>query len=122
LSKAAMDNSDFRKLAAMLKAGLKRKAKLQPVAHARRRAAESELQARRYCDAFALWRRCPDKGCRRRRACAGDVYACLKRALNRVPQAMQVEAREAILGGMPPNIAAPEREARQSMPRDLCTG
>ena len=114
-----MDNAEFRVLAAMLKAGLKRKAKLDPVAHARRVALESEQQARRYCEAFALWRRCRNKSCRRRSACNGDVHACLKRAFARVPQPMQVEARQTILAAMPHNIAAPEREARQRMPRDL---
>lgn len=114
-----MDNAEFRVLSAMLKAGLKRKAKLEPVAHARRTALESELQARRYCEAFALWRRCRDRSCRRRHACNGDVHACLKRAVPRLPQPMQAQAREMILRGMPHNIAAPEREARQRMPRDL---
>jgi hypothetical protein len=114
-----MDNADFRVLSAMLKAGLKRKNKLEPVAHARRVAVESEMQARRYCDAFGLWRRCRDKRCRRRRACDGDVHACLKRAVASVPQPMQAAARDMILGAMPHNLAAPEREARQRMPRDL---
>jgi hypothetical protein len=114
-----MDNIEFRALSAMLKAGLKRQAKLDPVAHARRVAAESELQARRYCAAFALWRRCEDKRCRRRRGCAGDPHACLKRTLARVSQPTQVAARQTILGATPHNIPAPEREARQRMPRDL---
>ncbi len=114
-----MDNAEFRVLSAMLKAGLKRKAKLDPVVHARRVAVESELQARRYCDAFALWRQCRDKRCRRRRGCVGDAHACVKRAAARVPQPVQVEARQRILGKTPHNIAAPEREARQRMPRDL---
>ena len=116
-----MDNADFRVLSAMLKAGLKRKAKLTPVAHARRVALESELQARRYCEAFALWRRCGRKSCRRRRVCNGDVHACLKRALAGLPQPAQAEARQAILAAMPHNIPAPEREARQRMPWDLYT-
>ena len=114
-----MDNAEFRVLSAMLKAGLKRKAKLDPVAHARRVALESEQQARRYSDAFDLSRRCRDKTCRRRRACNGDVHACLKRAVAKLPQPVQAQAREMILRGMPHNIAAPEREARQRMPRDL---
>ena len=117
-----MDNAEFRVLSAMLKAGLKRKAKLDPVVHARRVAVESELQARRYCDAFALWRQCRDKRCRRRRGCVGDAHACVKRAAARVPQPVQVEARQRILGKTPHNIAAPEREARQRMPRDLYGG
>ncbi len=115
-----MDNPDFRVLAAMLKAGLKRKPKLDPVIHARRVALESELQARRYCDAFALWRRCRYRNCRRRRGCDGDVHACLKRALSGQPQLpMQAQVRQAILAATPHNIGAPEREARQRMPRDL---
>jgi hypothetical protein len=115
-----MDNAEFRVLSAMLRAGLKRKPKLDPVVHARRVAAESERQARRYCDAFTLWRRCRNKRCRRWRRCAGDTHACLKRALARVPQAIQAQARQTILGATPHNMTAPEREARQRMPRDLC--
>jgi hypothetical protein len=114
-----MDNAEFRVLSAMLKAGLKRKAKLDPVTHARRVALESETQALRYCEAFTLWRRCRSKICRRRRACNGDIHACLNRALACVPQPIQVEARQTILAATPHNIAAPEREARQRMPRDL---
>jgi hypothetical protein len=114
-----MDNAEFRVLSAMLKAGLKPKAALGPVAHARRVAAESELQAQRYCDALALWRRCRHKSCRRRRACGGDAHSCLKRGLAHVPQSMQAQARQTILKATPRNISAPEREARQRMPRDL---
>jgi hypothetical protein len=115
----AMDNAEFRLLAAMFKAGLKRKAKLSPAAHAQRVAVECELQAARYCDAFALWRRCRLKRCRRRRACDGDAHACLKRTLDRVPQSRQAQARQTILDATPHNIGAPERQARQRMPRDL---
>ena len=114
-----MDNAEFRALAAMLKAGLTRKAKLDPVTHARRLAVESELQARRYCAAFELWRRCRNKTCRRRCACSGDVHACLKRMVASVPHPRQVAARQTILAATPDNIAAPEREARQRMPQDL---
>ena len=113
-----MDNGEFRVLSAMMKAGLKRKA-LDAVPHARRLAVESELLARRYCNAFALWRRCLRKGCRRQRACCGDAYACLKRALERVPQPLQLQTRQKILAATPHNIGAPEREARQRMPRDF---
>jgi hypothetical protein len=113
------NNAEFRVLSAMLKAGLKRKAKLGPAAHAQRVAVESELQAVRYCDAFALWRRCRRRSCRRWRTCGGDAHACLKRALDRVSQPMQAEARQEILDATPHNIGAPEREARQRMPRDL---
>lgn len=114
-----MDNSEFRVLSAMVKAGLKHKAKLDPLTHARRLATETELQARRYCNAFALWLRCRRKDCRRHRACAGDAHLCLKRALDRVPHPQHAQARQKILEGTPRNIGAPEREARQRMPRDL---
>jgi hypothetical protein len=117
--KPGMENSEFRVLSAMLKAGLKRKAKLGPLAYARRLAVEAELQAQRYCAAFALWRRCRNKNCRRLRTCGGDAHACLKRALSRVPQSVQTQARKTILAATPPNIGAPEREARQRMPRDF---
>ena len=95
-----MDNP-IRVVSAMLKAGLERKAKLDPVTHARRVALESETQARRYCEAFALWRRCRSKICRWRRACNGDIHACLNRALACVPQPIQVEARQTILAATP---------------------
>lgn len=114
-----MDNGEFRVLSAMVKAGLKREAKLGPVAHARRLAVESELQAQRYCNAFALWRRCSRKHCRRHRACGGDAHACLKRGLDRLPQPVQSAARQKILDATPHNIGAPEREARQRTPRDF---
>jgi hypothetical protein len=115
----AMDNAEFRVLSAMVKAGLKRRAKLNPPAYARRLALEAELQAARYCEALALWRRCARKNCRRYRACSGDAHVCLKRALAGVPQPVQIRARQKILATTPPNIGAPEREARQRMPRDL---
>ena len=114
-----MDNTEFRVISAMMKAGFKRKAKLDPTAHARRLAVESELQARRYCDAFGLWRWCPKKWCRRHRRCGGDAQVCLKHGLARVPKPLQLEARRKILDATPHNIGAPEREARQRMPRDL---
>jgi hypothetical protein len=77
------------------------------------------LQQRRYCDAFALWRTCPLKACRRQCRCGGDAAGCLRRALDRVPHALQWRARQAILEATPRNIGAPERAARQCMPRDL---
>jgi hypothetical protein len=115
----AMDNAEFRVLSAMMKAGFKRKPKLSPVQHARRLANESERQQRRYCDAFSLWQTCRLKTCRRQRRCDGDAHACLRRALGRVPRHTQLQARDAILEATPPNIGAPEREARQRMPRDF---
>ncbi len=114
-----MKDAELRVLAAMAKAGLKRKPKLSPVQHARRVAIETELQQRRYCNAFALWRTCRRKACRRQRRCDGDANACLRCALDRVPRHMQGLARAAILDATPHNIGAPEREARQRLPADL---
>jgi hypothetical protein len=110
----------FAMLSAMLKAGLKPKPKLNPVEYARRLAVEKALQQRRYCDAFALWRTCPHKACGRQRHCGGDAAGCLRRALDRVPRPEQSRARQDILKATPRNIGAPERAARQCMPRDLC--
>ncbi len=104
---------------AMLKAGQKRKPKLSPVERARRFAIEKALQQRRYCDAFALWRSCRQKSCYRQRSCNGDTNACLKRALDRVPRDVQLRARQRILDTTPRNLGAPERAARQCMPRDF---
>jgi hypothetical protein len=105
-------------LAAMLKAGLKRKPKLKPVTYAKRLATELAVQQRRYCDAFNLWRTCRRKSCRRLRTCGGDPAVCLARGIGAIPRVQQVETRAAILASTPHNIAAPEREARQRMPRD----
>jgi len=113
------NSQNFAVLSAMLKAGLKPKPKLKPVEHARRLAVEKALQQRRYCDAFALWRTCPHKACRRQRRCGGDATDCLRRALDRVPHPLQWRARQDILEAPPRNIGAPERAARQCMPRDL---
>ncbi len=118
-SSAVMDNAEFRALSAMLRAGLKRRPKLSAVEYARRLAIEIELQQRRYCDAFSLWRACRRPACRRRRACDGDAHLCLRRALGSVPASVQSQARADILKAMPHNIGAPEREARQRLPRDL---
>jgi len=49
----------------------------------------------------------------------GDPHACLKRGLDRVPKPLHSQARQKILRAMPHNIGAPEREARQHMPRDF---
>ncbi len=112
-------SEDFAVLFAMLKAGLKLEAKLKPVEYARRFAREQALQQRRYCDAFALWRTCSRKACQRQGRCSGDANACLQRALDRVPHALQWRARQDILDATPRNIGAPERAVRQCMPRDL---
>jgi hypothetical protein len=113
------NDQNFAVLSAMLKAGLKPKPKLNPVEYAQRLVVEKALQQRRYCDAFALWRSCPHKACRRQRCCGGDAAGCLRRALDRVPHALQWRARQDILAVTPRNIGAPERAARQCMPRDL---
>jgi hypothetical protein len=113
------EQKNFAVLSAMLKAGMKPKPKLKPVEYARRLAVEKALQQRRYCDAFALWRICPREACRRQRCCSGDAAGCLRRALDRVPHAQQWRARQDILESTPRNIGAPERAARQCMPRDL---
>ena len=112
-------NDDLAVSLAMLKAGQKRKSKVSPVEHARRFAIEKALQQRRYCDAFALWRTCRQKSCCRQQSCGGDQNACLKRALDRVPRDVQVRARQDILQSTPRNIGAPERAARQCIPRDF---
>jgi hypothetical protein len=113
------NSQNFAVLSAMLKAGMKPKPKLDPVEYARRLAVEKALQQRRYCDAFALWRSCASKACRRQRSCCGEAAGCLRRVLDRVPHALQWRARQDILEATPRNIAAPERAARQCMPRDL---
>ena len=117
----AKQNKDqnFAVLSAMLKAGMKPKPKLSAIEYARRLAVEKVLQQRRYCDAFALWRTCPRTGCRRQRRCGGEAAGCLRRALDRVPHPLQWQARQDILEATPRNIGAPQRAARQCMPRDL---
>ncbi len=112
-------NDNFAVYFAMLKAGFKRKPKVGPVEYARRLAVERLSLQRRYCDAFALWRRCRQPACRRQQSCRGDANACLKRALGRVPPDVQRCARQTIVAAMPRNIGAPEREARLSMPYDF---
>jgi hypothetical protein len=113
-----MDSDEFRILSAMVQAGLKHRPKGSPLQRARRLASETEEQKRRYCDAFVLWRRCRHKACRRLRTCDGDAHVCLKRALDGVPRTQQTQARTDILKGTPLNIGAPEREARQRLPRE----
>jgi hypothetical protein len=108
---------------AMLQASLavkKPKPRLDPVEFAARFAVEKALQQRRYCNAFALWRTCRNKNCRRKGACEGDAKACLQRGVTSVPRDVQARVRRDILDATPPNISAPERMARQSMPLDLC--
>jgi hypothetical protein len=104
---------------ALAQAGRGTKPKLPPADFARRFTREKLRLHRRYCDAFALWRHCALKHCRRRRACSGDAARCLKRALNDLPHQTQWDARQQILDATPNNIGAPERKARQCMPGDL---
>jgi len=96
-----------------------RKPKLTPAQYAARFAAEKALQQRRYCNAFGLWRDCRRKACRRHGACQGNAKACLARAIDRIPRAVQWQARADVLKVTPKNIGAPERAARQFMPRDF---
>ena len=103
-------------------AAKKPKPRLSPVEFAARFAIEKALQQRRYCNAFALWRTCRDKNCRRKGACRGDPNACLQRGVTSVPRDVQLRVRRDILEATPSNIGAPERRARQSMPFDLCKG
>ena len=112
------DTARFAALHAMLKAGLKCKPKLKPVAYAKRLAAELTAQQRRYCNAFGLPRSCSRKSCKRLRSCDGDAASCLARGIDGIPRERQVQARAAIAAATPHNIGAPEREARQRMPRD----
>jgi hypothetical protein len=116
---ARKNDQNFAVLSAMLKAGLKLKAKLDPIEYARRLAVEKALQQRRYCDAFALWQTCPRTACRRQCRCGGEAAGCLRGALDRVPHPKQWRARQDILASTPRNLGAPERAARQCMPRDL---
>jgi len=99
----------------------KRKPKLGAAEYAVRFALEKGMQQRRYCDAFALWRRCRRKACRRRGACGGDANDCLRRGLSHVPRHEQWRVRQDILKSTPRNIGAPERKARQCMPADFYT-
>ena len=95
------------------------KRKLSTAQYATRFAAEKLLQQQRYCDAFALWRQCRLKRCRRNHACRCDQNLCLKGALDRVPRHSQWQTRQDILIATPDNIGVPERAARQYMPRDF---
>ncbi len=115
----ALDRSDLAVSLAMLQAASKSKPKLIPTEYAARFTIEKALQQRRYCNAFALWRTCRDKSCRRQGACCGDANACLRRALVGVPHDVQWRVRKAILDATPANIGGPERKARQCMPADL---
>ncbi len=95
------------------------KPKQSPVEFAARFAIEKALQQRRYCNAFALWRTCRNKNCRRQRVCVGDAHVCLQHGLVTVPPEVQTRVRRDILEATPKNIGAPERAARQCMPLDF---
>jgi hypothetical protein len=105
---------------AMLAAGFtKKKPKLSAADFARRYGREAAAQQRRYCNAFALWRDCGEKRCRRARSCVGYVTDCLKRAFRLVPPRLRVQVRQKLLQGVPRNISAAERKARQNLPEDF---
>jgi hypothetical protein len=89
--------------------------------YAARFAAEKARQQKRYCEAFALWRDCDHKQCKRTRRCGGDADACLAKAVarDRMPRRVAWQARQDILRATPANIGAPERAARQCMPLDF---
>jgi hypothetical protein len=114
-----LDRNDFAVSFAAFKAAPKRKPKVSPMEYAARFAIEKALQQRRYCNAFALWRTCRRRSCRRHCTCGGDANACLRRALGRVPHQVQWRARQDILEATPRNIGGPERKARQCMPLDF---
>jgi hypothetical protein len=123
---ASMDENELARRAAVslvvssaTSKAAKRKPKLGAAEYAVRFALEKVLQQSRYCDAFALWRRCRRKSCRRQGACGGDANDCLRRGLGRVPRHVQRRVREDILKSTPRNIGAPERKARQYMPGDF---
>jgi hypothetical protein len=105
---------------AMLQAGFKSNRPKPPAADfARRYGREAAAQQRRYCDAFALWRDCRKSRCRRARRCLGYATDCLKRAFSAVHPSTHVAVRTALLQGVPRNIGAPERKARESLPEDF---
>src|SRR3984885_2204594 len=114
-----VDRGAFAVALATLPAAPKSKAKQRPLDAAVRFAIEKALQQRRYCNAFALWRTCRDKRCRRAGTCCGNAGACLKLRLVEIPHDVQWRVRQHIVDATPRNIGAPERKARQSMPGDL---
>jgi hypothetical protein len=108
---------------AMLKAGFaKKKPKLSEAEFARRYGREAAAQQRRYCNAFALWRTCPRKRCGRARRCLGYVTDCLKRAFRDVHPRLHGQVQRQLMQGVPRNINAAERKARQNLPEDFYAG
>jgi hypothetical protein len=71
------------------------------------------------CKAFALWRQCPVRRCRREQTCRSDHPFCMALAYRQLPHRAQWQARQDILDAMPANIGAPERPVRQCMPYDF---
>jgi hypothetical protein len=59
---------------------------------------------RLYCDALALWRRCPMRTCKRQRRCLGEPIGCLLRALPSVPPSRRAQAQRSVIGGGPRHI------------------
>jgi len=113
-------NENIAVYGAMLQAGFtNKKPKLSAADFARRYGREATAQQRRYCNAFALWRDCRKKHCRRAQSCLGYVTDCLKRAFRTVPPRRHVQVRQELLAGVPCNIGAPERKARQNLPEDF---
>ena len=105
---------------AMLLSGFKSsRPKLSEAEFARRYGREAAAQQRRYCNAFALWRTCPKGRCRRARRCLGYVTDCLKRAFRDVHPRLHGQVQRKLMQGVPRNISAPERKARQSLPEDF---
>ena len=99
------------------------KPRMTTAAYAERYDAEIDRQQRRYCDAFARWRACTVKACRRERACRGDKPSrCLHRALETTPRDEQRRAQLEILAGTPRTIGGPERIVRQCVPLDFYDG
>ncbi len=113
-------NENIAVYAAMLQAGFKSsRPKLSAAAFAKAYGREAVAQQRRYCDAFALWRTCRKKRCGRARRCLGYVADCLKRAFAIVHPQQHVRVRKELLAGVPRNISAAERKARESLPEDF---
>ena len=113
-------NENFAVYAAMLQAGFKkRKPKLTEAEFAQAYGRAAAAQQRRYCDAFELWRGCKKKRCRRARRCLGYVCDCLKRAFAAVHPRSHVQVQQQLLRGVPRNISAPERKARQNLPEEF---
>jgi hypothetical protein len=98
-----------------------RKRKLIGAEYAARFNAEKARQQQRFCDAFAFWRQCTKRRCRRECGCRGNAHECLKRAFGAVLHHTQWQARQDMIEAMPHNIGAPERAARLCMPLDFYT-